>query len=220
MRLVDIENLVNGTGDAAYALDQNGFIVAWNKAATDFFGLEKESAIGQACHKITQGIDDCGRSCSSSCTILKCASNHQPLKSYDIQFKVKDKQQWCNVSVLIVGDFKSTKPYTVHIIRLADMQKRFELLIRDFVVNETSLPKVNVSEILVNKNSPSRATDLTKREIEILTHLAKGKTTAAIAEQLFISRTTANNHIQHIMKKLSAHSRLEAVRRAEQAGLI
>ncbi|MBK9316554.1 MAG: response regulator transcription factor [Acidobacteria bacterium] len=29
-----------------------------------------------------------------------------------------------------------------------------------------------------------------------------------------------NNHIQNILKKLNAHTRLEAVRRAEYAGLI
>ncbi|MCC6328799.1 MAG: response regulator transcription factor, partial [Acidobacteria bacterium] len=37
---------------------------------------------------------------------------------------------------------------------------------------------------------------------------------------LHISRNTVDNHIQHILKKLNAHSRLEAVRRAELSGLI
>jgi DNA-binding CsgD family transcriptional regulator len=41
-----------------------------------------------------------------------------------------------------------------------------------------------------------------------------------IAKQLQISPTTVNNHIQHILKKLNAHTRLEALRRAERAGLI
>ncbi|RMG50565.1 MAG: DNA-binding response regulator [Acidobacteria bacterium] len=45
-------------------------------------------------------------------------------------------------------------------------------------------------------------------------------TTADIADRLCISRTTVNNHIQHILRKLNAHSRLEAIRRAERAGLI
>ena len=37
---------------------------------------------------------------------------------------------------------------------------------------------------------------------------------------IHISRTTVNNHIQHILGKLNAHTRLEAIRRAEHAGLI
>ncbi len=61
---------------------------------------------------------------------------------------------------------------------------------------------------------------LTDREREVLRLLAKGVTTAAIAERLGISRTTVNNHVQHILYKLNAHSRLEAIRRAEHAGLI
>jgi DNA-binding NarL/FixJ family response regulator len=61
---------------------------------------------------------------------------------------------------------------------------------------------------------------LTNRELEVLRLLAKGATTGAIANQLHISRTTVNNHIQRLLHKLNAHSRLEAIRRAERAGLI
>lgn len=220
MRLGEIKKLVEGTADPAFALDSNGFIVAWNKSAVELFGLTADKTIGLACKNVIQGEDECGMSCMENCTIQQRARNHQPLKNYDIQVNVNGKRQWCNVSVIIVDELNSTKPYTVHIIRPADIQKRFELLMRDFVINETSLPTVNINEILSTKTSPSSVTDLTKREIEILKLLSKGEKTSKIAEQLFISKTTTNNHIQHIMKKLAAHSRLEAVRRAEQAGLI
>ncbi|MBX7172265.1 MAG: LuxR C-terminal-related transcriptional regulator [Pyrinomonadaceae bacterium] len=220
MRLGEIKNLVEGTGDAAFALDSNGFIVAWNKAAAELFGLTKNKVVGLACKNVIQGVDECGRACTENCTIQQRARNHQPLKNYDIQINANGRKQWCNVSVLIVDEKNSTNPYTVHIVRQSDIQKRFELLVRDFVINETSLPSVNVNEILATKSAPSSVTELTKREIEILKLLSKGEKTAEIADKLFISRTTANNHIQHIMKKLAAHSRLEAVRRAEQAGLI
>lgn len=220
MRLGEIRNLVDGTADPAFALDSNGFIVAWNKSAAELFAISENEAIGNSCRQIIQGIDECGRSCTENCTIQQRARNHQPLKSYDIQVKADGKRQWCNVSVIIVDETSSRNPYTIHIVRLSDIQKRFELLVRDFVVNETSLPTVNLNEILSAKSAPSSVTDLTKREIEILKLLSKGEKTANIAEQLFISKTTANNHIQHILKKLAAHTRLEAVRRAEQAGLI
>lgn len=220
MRLGEIKNLVEGTADPAFALDSNGLIVAWNKSAKELFGLTKEKAIGMSCKNVIQGVDECGMSCTENCTIQQRARNHQPLKNYDIRVNANGKRQWCNVSVIIVNELNSKNPYTIHIVRPSDIQKRFELLVRDFVVNETSLPTVNVSEILSTKSSPSSAADLTKREIEILKLLAKGEKTSNIAEKLFISKTTANNHIQHIMKKLAAHSRLEAIRRAEQAGLI
>lgn len=53
--------------------------------------------------------------------------------------------------------------------------------------------------------------DLTPRERCILELLVEGTTTAAIAEGLSIAVATARNHVQAIMSKLGAHSRLEAV---------
>ena len=78
---------------------------------------------------------------------------------------------------------------------------------RDFVVKETNLPTVNVNEILSAKCTPTSFTELSKRETEILRLMAKGEKTANIAEKLFISPTTVNNHIQHIFQKLDAHTR-------------
>ena len=52
---------------------------------------------------------------------------------------------------------------------------------------------------------------LTLREREVLRLLAEGLGTQEIADQLFVSSTTARNHVQHILSKLSCHTRLEAV---------
>jgi DNA-binding NarL/FixJ family response regulator len=52
---------------------------------------------------------------------------------------------------------------------------------------------------------------LTGREIQVLRLLADGTSTRAIADSLFISVTTTRNHIQNILRKLEAHSKLEAV---------
>ncbi len=41
--------------------------------------------------------------------------------------------------------------------------------------------------------------------------LALGKTTQSIAESLCISPRTARNHIQHILEKLGAHNRVQAL---------
>jgi DNA-binding NarL/FixJ family response regulator len=61
---------------------------------------------------------------------------------------------------------------------------------------------------------------LTPREIEVLRCLAKGHSTRAIASELNISSATVNNHIKHILTKLDAHTRLEAIRHAETVGVI
>lgn len=220
MKLGEIKKLVEGTADAAFSISPDGLITSWNQAAVELFGVIQNDALGKTCGEVMRGVDECGKSCSESCSVLQKAKKHQPVKSYDIQVNTNGKPQWLNVSVLIVDEEKSTMPYTVHIARPADMQKRFELLMRDFVVRETNLPINNLNEIMSVKQTPTNNVELSKRELEILRCLASGTTTSKIAEELFISRTTVNNHIQNIMKKLDAHSRLEAVRRAEQARLI
>jgi len=52
---------------------------------------------------------------------------------------------------------------------------------------------------------------LTPREAEVLQLLARGLGTAAIASFLYISSTTVRNHVQHILRKLGVHRRLEAI---------
>ncbi|MGH7904440.1 MAG: response regulator [Candidatus Dormibacteraceae bacterium] len=61
---------------------------------------------------------------------------------------------------------------------------------------------------------------LTPREREILKLMAQGMDNWAISDHLVISFTTVRGHVQNILEKLSAHSKLEAVARANQAGLL
>lgn len=53
--------------------------------------------------------------------------------------------------------------------------------------------------------------DLTDRERDVLKCLERGLGTQQVAEELFISSTTVRNHIQNIMMKLDARTRLQAV---------
>ncbi|KKF03625.1 hypothetical protein WN67_02535 [Mycolicibacterium obuense] len=52
---------------------------------------------------------------------------------------------------------------------------------------------------------------LTSREAEILEHMANGRTNAAIAAKLFIAEGTVKQHVKHILRKLGAENRVEAV---------
>ena len=61
---------------------------------------------------------------------------------------------------------------------------------------------------------------LTPREIEVLQHIAGGNRNRNIAERLFISEETVKLHIKHIMEKLGAVDRTQAVAIAVRRGII
>lgn len=65
-----------------------------------------------------------------------------------------------------------------------------------------------------------KRTDLTGRELEVLTLVGAGKTSRDIAEELFISENTVRNHVRNILDKLGMKSRFEAVNWAYREGLI
>ena len=61
--------------------------------------------------------------------------------------------------------------------------------------------------------------ELTDREREILHLIAQGHNNVAIAERLFVSTKTVQNHVSNIFSKLQVADRAQAIVRAREAGL-
>jgi len=61
---------------------------------------------------------------------------------------------------------------------------------------------------------------LTEREVEVLELAMEGNRNRNIAERLFISEETVKAHIKHILEKLGANDRTQAVTIAAQRGII
>jgi LuxR family transcriptional regulator, maltose regulon positive regulatory protein len=61
---------------------------------------------------------------------------------------------------------------------------------------------------------------LTSRELEVLEMLAAGASNQAIASQLVVTLDTVKKHVSHVLSKLGAANRTEAVARARELGLI
>ncbi len=60
---------------------------------------------------------------------------------------------------------------------------------------------------------------LTDRETEVLRLVAKGMSYKQIAERLFLSHRTVQNHVQNTLRKLQLHNRVQLVRYAIEQGL-
>ena len=67
---------------------------------------------------------------------------------------------------------------------------------------------------------PGLAEPLTGRELEVLRLLAAGKSNQRIAHDLVVALNTVKKHVTHVLGKLGAANRTEAVARARQLGLI
>jgi len=77
-----------------------------------------------------------------------------------------------------------------------------------------------VMTAVASGKTPQQEIGLSAREIEVLSCLARGLTTAQISNELFISENTVKTHVRHILEKLEASNRVEATRKAVQMGLI
>ena len=67
---------------------------------------------------------------------------------------------------------------------------------------------------------PGIVEPLTSREQEVLGMLAAGRTNQAIAAELVVALDTVKKHVSHVLAKLGAANRSEAVARARQLGLL
>lgn len=94
------------------------------------------------------------------------------------------------------------------------------------VVDQASLQAVTATSApttTVSTPAPTSAPTgdvLTRREAEVLVHLAEGLSNKQIAAKLGISEHTAKFHVNSILQKMNAQKRVEAVVRAAKLGLI
>ena len=101
--------------------------------------------------------------------------------------------------------------------RSEEMMNAIRLILQDKryfcpLITERILAHEKKNEVLGPK--------LSKRELEILTLVAKGSTTNKIAKKLFISVHTVNSHRKNLLKKLGLRSPIELVTYAMDKGLV
>jgi len=89
-------------------------------------------------------------------------------------------------------------------------------VIRQVHAGKKRVPPEIAAQLAENLGSES----LTAREVEVLRRVAQGNRNRDIAELLFISEETVKVHIKHIMEKLGASDRTQAIAIAARRGII
>lgn len=90
-----------------------------------------------------------------------------------------------------------------------------EEIVRGGAPMSSKIARMVIDNFHVNLNSP-----LTRRETEILSLIAEGKTYTQISEELFISKETSKTHIKNIYSKLQVKCKSEAIAKANLEKLI
>ncbi|MCG9921379.1 response regulator transcription factor [Streptococcus suis] len=92
--------------------------------------------------------------------------------------------------------------------------------IRKVALGEYAIETEVEKKVEHHKRHPDLHDDLTAREREILTLLAKGYDNQRIADESFISLKTVKTHVSNILSKLAVSDRTQAVVYAFQHGLV
>lgn len=93
--------------------------------------------------------------------------------------------------------------------------------VRSAAQGDVVIPPVLLARLLPQLNRAHRGlgADLSPRELEVLDLLATGASNRSIAATLSLSVNTVRNHVQQVLVKLGAHSKLEAVATAVREGI-
>jgi DNA-binding NarL/FixJ family response regulator len=92
--------------------------------------------------------------------------------------------------------------------------------VRAAAAGETFLSADAVRHLAARRAGRHPGSDLTGRESEVLQCLADGLSNEAIGRRLYLSTNTIGNHLQRVMLKLGAHSKLEALVIALRLGIV
>lgn len=214
---MDTQKLVNSTACAAFGADPDGRIETWNAAAEELLGRAASDVLGRPCHEVICGQDLFGnRFCHGACTVQNMAQRGESVHPFqmDVPHASGRRVRAGFCTLVLRGDGISS-------YRIVHLFHRVGTGPVDTVEDAPAVGDVTVSDPGREPTPNGREVPfLTPREMEVLTLLNQGEPTRSISGSLRISVTTVRNHIQGILRKLGAHSRLEAVSIARRHRLI
>jgi len=215
-RPVDVLEQIAKSDDAVFAFDANDLVILWNKGCERLLGRPAYEVLGRHCYDIMCGRDAFGNLyCCPSCPITVQARTRRddPVQRFELEVAAAGGQRKkVSITTFALPAVRSGPATLVHVLR--EPGTGASALESDLAAAIDSPPGGGA------KPRAESGAALTKRELEILRHLARGTPTGAIAEAMFIAPVTVRNHIARILQKLDVHSKLAAVAYAYRNRLI
>jgi DNA-binding CsgD family transcriptional regulator len=213
-RVVD---MVEQASAAALAIDQDNRVATINPAAIELLGADGERAVGAALSSILRARDVYGnRICDDACALHSMARSSEAVQSFELELESGDKPLRVAVSVVVVLSPWAEQYHLVYYLRPRLRRRKADEAIERLVNGDGGAPLQILGEVANGVELP----ELTARQTEILCRIAGGGATRDIADDLHISVNTVRNHTQNILRKLSVHSKTEAVSLAIRQRLI
>ena len=210
-------DILEGTADGAFAVDEQGLVCSWNRAAEKLFGYKKSEVLDKPCAGLFLGRGNLGTPiCTEPCSVIECAVGRREVSDYDMEVETRHgKKLWVNVSIIAFHDERTHRHLVVHLARDVTGRKKTEKL-AEKLVNVAR----EISALPDNTEGLPPAAPLTEQERRVLELLGKGKSPGQVARELRIAPRTLRNHLHHANQKLHTRTRLEAVMQAARRGLI
>ncbi len=228
---LDLLDLLSSGEPPAFANDQSHRIIFWNKGAERLMERTAAQALGRLCHEVFGGRDPFGnRFCTENCAVTSTLRRHEALNRFEITTGERSRSKSVGLTIVEIPDPRPGYFTAVHIMDQIDEKSRLsrELArlrelngaVPHFTDGSTPIPlqRAKPASAPSSELDASVAEQLSDRELDVLRAIASGQANKEIANALHISVATTRNHVQHILKKLDVHSKLEAVALAFRNG--
>lgn len=104
--------------------------------------------------------------------------------------------------------------------RLTEAYAQLRTLARSLDDTAVAAEISRITDLLLDGETSEPVAELTRREHDVLSQAAMGRTNAAIARELGIETQTVKGYMKDVLRKLGATSRMEAVVVARRSGLL
>ena len=211
--------LLENTADAAYTVTELGEICSWNRAAERLFGYPASEVLGRHIEEVFDAFDSLGTEPlvgGAETAIRDPATSSHRIPHFDLDVRTKSGARlWINVSTIVFDNRRTGRRLLVRLARDITQRRLNATLLNR--MREVARQVVALPDEL---SQPAPGATLTDHERQILKLFAEGNSSTSITGKLGISAQTLRNRLHQINRKLSTHSRLEAVTHAQRHGLI